>query len=72
MTLPQWYSNDSAWAIIRRGIVAVGIIVVLSAILRFVWGLSTWPVAFVPVVLTLIHLIGHLGKKKRHSDNSGK
>jgi hypothetical protein len=70
MTLQQWYSNDRAWAILRRGIVAVGIVVILAAILKFVWGISTWLVLFVPVILTSIHLIGYFGKKKNHSAGS--
>jgi hypothetical protein len=76
MTLRQWYSNDSAWAIIRRGIIVVGINVGLAVCVQFIWGNSVsryfWGATPIPVVLTVLNLLDNLGKEKKNDSADNK
>jgi hypothetical protein len=72
MTWREWYSNYSAWAIIRRGIVAVG----MGLILCVAYELLAHPKShgfwfaclFVPSCLTAFHLLDFLGKKRNERE----
>jgi hypothetical protein len=76
MTWREWYSYDSAWAILRRGLIVGGICVVLAVIAQLCWGNSVsrylWGALFVPVTLTLLNLLFYLGNRKQKSSMDDK
>ena len=76
MTLHQWFSNDSAWAIFRRGVIVVGILLVLAVFAQLLWGMSVsryvWGASLVPAVLTVLNLLDQLGKEKKSNPAGNK
>jgi FtsH-binding integral membrane protein len=77
MTWREWYSDDSAWAILRRGLIVAGIGVVLAVFAQLFWGSSVsrylWGAVLVPVCITILKLLDSLGKEKtRDSANDKK
>ena len=58
MSLKEWYSNDSAWAILRRGLVSLLLAGCLLGILALAdkWNSKFWIVLVIPVLLTANNL----------------
>jgi hypothetical protein len=76
MNWREWYSYDSAWAILRRGVIVAGICVVIAVIAQFYWGSSVsrylWGAALIPVGLTVLNLLDRLGKEKKRDSADNK
>jgi len=68
----QFFSHESAWAIIRRGIIVLGLAIVVCEIIETTLDVSTWTALLVPIIMTAVHLTGFYTGKKNHSANGNK
>jgi hypothetical protein len=70
MTWKEWCSNESAWAILRRGIVMTGIALLIAVPLHLVWqepsgSFLFFIMAWLPLSVTALNLFGFYVKKIR-------